>query len=80
MLMMTQLFDYHAKHGKLTEFAGYEMPLWYTTITEEHLAVRNSSGIFDVSHMGRFAIKGKNSSALLESLVPTNVESQPAGK
>ncbi|MDV3292933.1 MAG: glycine cleavage system aminomethyltransferase GcvT [Nitrososphaerales archaeon] len=78
--MRTQLFDYHAKHGKLTEFAGYEMPLWYTTITEEHLAVRNSSGIFDVSHMGRFSIKGKDSSALLESLVPTNVESQPAGK
>ncbi len=79
-LMRTQLFDYHSKHGKLTEFAGYEMPLWYTTITEEHLAVRNSSGIFDVSHMGRFSIKGKDSGSLLESLVPTNVMSQPAWK
>ncbi|MDV3244616.1 MAG: glycine cleavage system aminomethyltransferase GcvT [Nitrososphaerales archaeon] len=76
----TQLYDYHAQHGKLTEFAGYEMPLWYATITEEHLAVRNGSGIFDVSHMGRFSIEGKGSGALLEGLVPTNVQSQPVGR
>lgn len=76
----TQLFDYHRQNGKLTEFAGYEMPLWYTSITEEHLAVRNGSGIFDVSHMGRISIKGKGSGALLESLAPTNVQSQQVGK
>ena len=76
----TQLFDYHRRNGKLTEFAGYEMPLWYTSITDEHLAVRNACGIFDVSHMGRFAVKGKGSAALLEALVPTDVRSQQAGK
>ena len=76
----TQLYSYHAKHAKLTEFAGYEMPLWYTTTTDEHLEVRNGSGIFDVSHMGRFAVEGKPSSAFLEGLVPTSVQSQPPGK
>ena len=80
MSSTTQLYSYHAKHAKLTEFAGYEMPLWYTTTTDEHLAVRNNSGIFDVSHMGRFVVEGKPSSAFLEGLVPTNVQSQPSGK
>jgi aminomethyltransferase len=78
--LKTPLFGYHAEHGKLTEFAGYEMPLWYTTITEEHLAVRNRCGIFDVSHMGRFSVTGRDSARLLESLVPTNVQPQPIGK
>jgi len=80
MLRTTQLHDYHAKHSKLTEFAGFEMPLWYTSTVEEHLAVRNASGIFDVSHMGRFAVKGGKASGFLESLVPTNVQSQPPSK
>ncbi len=76
----TQLHSYHADHAKLTEFAGYEMPLWYTTTTEEHLSVRNSSGIFDVSHMGRFSVKGAGTTSFLEGLLPTNVNSQPVGK
>ena len=80
MLKTTQLFAYHSKHAKLTEFAGYEMPLWYTTTTDEHLAVRNASGIFDVSHMGRLLVKGERAAEYLEGLVPTNVKSQPEGK
>lgn len=76
----TQLYDYHASHAKMTDFAGYEMPLWYTTTTEEHLAVRNASGIFDVSHMGRFEVKGPHSTDFLEELVPTAVQTQPLGK
>ena len=80
MAKVTQLHAYHEKHGKLTEFAGYEMPLWYTTTTDEHLAVRNTSGIFDVSHMGRFMVEGTQAAAFLEGLVPTNVEPQPPGK
>jgi aminomethyltransferase len=76
----TQLYQYHQKHAKLTEFAGYEMPLWYTTTTEEHMAVRNGCGVFDVSHMGRFAVKGPAAGRFLEGLVPTNVQSQPPGK
>lgn len=76
----TQLYDYHAAHAKLTEFAGYEMPLWYTTTTEEHLAVRNASGIFDVSHMARFVAKGERATGFLEGMVPTAVQAQPLGK
>jgi glycine cleavage system T protein (aminomethyltransferase) len=76
----TQLYKYHLSHAKLTEFAGYEMPLWYTTTTEEHMAVRNRCGIFDVSHMGRFSVKGSAAGSFLENLVPTHVQSQPAGK
>ncbi len=76
----TQLHAYHTRHAKLTEFAGYEMPLWYTTTTDEHLAVRNASGIFDVSHMGRFMVGGDKATGFLEELVPTSVQSQPPGK
>ena len=76
----TPLHAYHERHAKLTEFAGYEMPLWYTATTDEHLAVRNGSGIFDVSHMGRFIFEGSQASTFLEELVPTNVQSQPPGK
>ena len=76
----TQLHSYHEKHGRLTEFAGYEMPLWYTTTTDEHLAVRNASGVFDVSHMGRFMVEGTRAAGFLEGLVPTNVGPQPPGK
>jgi len=80
VLRTTQLYGYHAKHAKLTEFAGYEMPLWYTTTTDEHMAVRNRSGIFDVSHMGRFMVKGGQAGPFLEGVVPTDVQSQPPGK
>jgi len=76
----TQLHSYHAQHAKLTEFAGYEMPLWYTTTVDEHLAVRNSSGMFDVSHMGRFSVQGRPATAFLEGLVPTSVGKQQPGK
>jgi aminomethyltransferase len=79
-LKRTQLFGYHASHAKLTEFAGYEMPLWYSTTMEEHMAVRSSSGIFDVSHMARFSVKGRDSSKFLENLVPTHVQSQSINK
>jgi len=80
MLRTTQFHEYHSAHAKLTEFAGYEMPLWYTTTTDEHMAVRNASGIFDVSHMGRFLIDGEAAASFIERLVPTQVKKQPTGK
>jgi len=76
----TPLYDYHVQHGKMAEFAGYDMPLWYTSIIEEHLAVRNNTGIFDVSHMGRITVKGREAGALTEALVPTRSSSQPVGR
>ena len=80
MLRTTQLYGYHSKHAKLAEFAGYEMPLWYSATIDEHLAVRNASGMFDVSHMARLSIGGPAATGFLEGLVPTAVASQPPGK
>lgn len=76
----TSLFDYHKRKAKLTEFAGFEMPLWYSSISEEHLTVRNDVGIFDVSHMGRISLRGPDASEFLEHLLPTSVSGQPNGK
>ena len=79
-LKRTPLYDFHAANGRVVEFAGYDMPIWYSSITEEHLAVRNHSGIFDVSHMGRVVVGGVDATRFIESLVPTNSAPQPAGK
>jgi aminomethyltransferase len=55
----TLLFDEHvAAGGRMVEFAGFELPVQYTSLTEEHEAVRNRAGLFDVSHMGEIAIRG----------------------
>jgi len=58
-LKRTSLYEVHKALGaKLVEFAGFEMPLQYTGIIDEHMAVRTSAGMFDVSHMGEFYYKG----------------------
>jgi len=69
----TQLYEIHKKTAKMTEFAGFEMPLWYKGITEEHLAVRNNVGIFDVSHMGRVIITGKDAASFLNYVITNDV-------
>ena len=66
----TPLTDSHiAKGAKMAEFAGYNMPISYTSIIEEHQAVRNEVGIFDVSHMGEFIVKGREALALVQSVI-----------
>ncbi len=63
----TVLYDLHQKLGaRMTVFGGFEMPVSYSGIIEEHLAVRNSAGIFDLSHMGEFEISGPHALATLE--------------
>jgi glycine cleavage system T protein (aminomethyltransferase) len=63
----TVLFDLHQKLGaRMTVFGGFEMPVSYSGIIEEHLAVRNSAGIFDLSHMGEFEVSGPHALATLE--------------
>jgi len=55
----TPLYDEHlAAGGRMVEFAGFELPVQYTSLTEEHETVRNRAGLFDVSHMGEIAIRG----------------------
>jgi len=63
----TSLFGLHRKLGaRMTQFGGFEMPLNYSGIIEEHLAVRSAAGIFDLSHMGEFDLRGPGALALLE--------------
>ena len=63
----TVLFDLHQKLGaRMTVFGGFEMPVSYSGIIEEHLAVRNSAGVFDLSHMGEFEISGPHAIETLE--------------
>jgi len=70
----TPLTDVHVNLGaKMAEFAGYNMPIVYTTISEEHLCVRNHVGIFDVSHMGEFIVRGKDAAKFIQSVTSNNV-------
>ncbi|MFX1481801.1 MAG: glycine cleavage system aminomethyltransferase GcvT [Promethearchaeota archaeon] len=69
----THLYDWHVKHGDVVPFAGWEMPVRYSDIREEHMAVRNSIGMFDTTHMSRFVIKGPQAIEFLQTLTTNNV-------
>ncbi len=70
----TALYDVHVKlGGKMVEFGGYMMPVQYKGITQEHLAVRHSVGIFDVSHMGEFYFSGPAAAAYLQKMTLNDV-------
>lgn len=69
MILSTPLESRHIDLGaKMTEFAGYNMPVVYSTIQDEHHAVRKSVGVFDVSHMGEFIVKGKQALDLVQRI------------
>jgi aminomethyltransferase len=74
MAKVTQLYSYHKENAKIVEFAGFVMPLWYKGIQDEHMAVRERVGIFDVSHMGRYKIEGKEAMKFMNYLLPSNME------
>jgi aminomethyltransferase len=69
----TQLYQAYKQRAKLTEFAGFEMPLYFNGIIPEHLAVRNSVGVFDISHMGRVMVAGVDSERLLNYVITNDV-------
>ncbi len=74
MVLRTPLYDWHAAAGaRLIEFGGWEMPLQYSGIVEEHLTVRRSVGIFDVSHMGKLLVSGPDAHAFLDGLSANDV-------
>ncbi|MDY0023524.1 MAG: glycine cleavage system aminomethyltransferase GcvT [Candidatus Izemoplasmatales bacterium] len=80
-LKKTCLYDKHvALNAKMEEFAGYSMPIVYDSIKNEHLAVRNNVGMFDVSHMGEIIIKGKDALAFVEKLFTNKVETLNDGQ
>jgi aminomethyltransferase len=66
--------------ARFTNFGGWEMPLQYTSIIEEHQAVRNGAGMFDISHMGKFNLQGKNLMVQLEKLVPSDLSRLQPGQ
>ncbi len=75
-----QLQKFHEENGHLTEFAGFNLPLWFKGIIPESLAVRNAAGIFDVSHMGRALIRGEDSQKLLDTVTTNDVASLGNGQ
>ena len=80
-LKTTALTDIHIGLGaKMVPFAGYNMPVLYTNLIEEHNAVRNSVGMFDVSHMGEFHIKGEGALELLQFVTSNDVSKLVDGK
>ncbi|MBX2934587.1 MAG: glycine cleavage system aminomethyltransferase GcvT [Ferruginibacter sp.] len=66
--------------AKMAEFAGYNMPISYSGINDEHAAVRNSVGVFDVSHMGEFILKGENALDLIQRVTSNDAAKLTAGK
>src|SRR3954470_6425809 len=66
--------------AKMAEFAGFNMPISYSGINEEHAAVRNNAGIFDVSHMGEFILKGANALDLIQRVTTNDASKLTAGK
>ncbi len=77
----TPLNDEHRKLGaKMVWFAGWDMPIQYTSIMDEHMTVRNACGAFDVSHMGDFIIRGPGAAEAVDLLMTNDVRGAPAGR
>jgi glycine hydroxymethyltransferase len=73
-LRRTPVYDVHKRLGaKIIPFAGWEMPVWYSSVMEEHLAVRNAAGLFDVAHMGVYEAAGPDAAQFLDSVVGNDI-------
>ncbi|MBZ0204557.1 MAG: glycine cleavage system aminomethyltransferase GcvT [Ignavibacteria bacterium] len=81
MSKQTAFIDLHkAYNAKIVEFAGFDMPVQYEGIIAEHMAVRNSVGVFDVSHMGEFFVKGKDALAFVQKVTTNDASKLVKGK
>jgi aminomethyltransferase len=81
MLKRTPLFPAHQKlNARLIDFGGWEMPVQYTSITDEHLAVRNAAGIFDISHMGEVTVSGAAAVEFLNHLLTNDIRKLAPGE
>src|SRR5580704_4168767 len=80
MLKRTALFSAHQQLGaRLIDFGGWEMPVQYTSITDEHLAVRNAAGMFDISHMGEVTVSGAGAADFLNRVLTNDVRKLSSG-
>ncbi len=77
----TPFIEKHLALGaRMAEFAGFNMPISYSGINDEHATVRNNAGVFDVSHMGEFILKGDKALSLIQQLTTNDVSRLVAGK
>src|SRR5947209_1279253 len=77
----TPLYDWHVAHGaRMVDFAGWDMPIQYTGIIEEHQAVRTAAGLFDISHMGRLSFDGADALALIQQVFTNNAATMKDGQ
>ncbi|MDZ7795879.1 MAG: glycine cleavage system aminomethyltransferase GcvT [Candidatus Marinimicrobia bacterium] len=81
MSKKTPFYECHKKHNaKMVTFAGYNMPVSYTSIKKEHQTVRNAAGVFDVSHMGEFLVEGKAAEGFLQYLTINDISQLSDGQ
>jgi aminomethyltransferase len=81
MALRTPLYDWHrTRGGRMVEFGGWDMPVQYTGIVEEHQAVRTTAGVFDISHMGRLSLGGADALALIQQVYTNNAATMKDGQ
>ncbi|MCE5207379.1 MAG: glycine cleavage system aminomethyltransferase GcvT [Chloroflexi bacterium] len=81
LLKRTPLYEVHKKLGaKIIPFAGWEMPVWYTSVLEEHLATRQAAGLFDVSHMAVYQAEGPDAEVFLDSVCANDIGALKVGE
>mgnify|MGYP001472018404 FL=1 len=81
MLKRTPLFESHQKlGGRLIEFGGWEMPVQYSSIVDEHNAVRRAAGVFDISHMGEVSVTGAGATDFLNFVLTNDVKKLAVGQ
>lgn len=80
-LLRTPIYEEHKKLGaKLIPFAGWEMPVWYSSVVEEHVACRSTAGLFDVTHMGVFQAEGPFAALFLDSVCGNDIGALDVGE
>ncbi len=79
--MKTTLYPEHVRQGaRIVDFHGWDMPVWYTGIKDEHMATRKSAGVFDASHMGEIFVDGRHCDTFLNRILTRDVSSMKPGK
>ncbi|MCK4977324.1 MAG: glycine cleavage system aminomethyltransferase GcvT [Anaerolineales bacterium] len=80
-LRRTPVYEVHQELGaKLIPFAGWEMPVWYTSVMDEHIATRDAAGLFDVAHMGVYQVEGPEAAAFLDSVCGNDIGGLDVGE
>src|SRR6516165_7653137 len=81
MALRTPLYDWHVARGaRMADFAGWDMPIQYSTIIDEHTTVRTAAGLFDISHMGRLSFGGPGSLDVIQHVYTNNAATMKDGQ